>query len=335
MDLNYTLRKIRQNEGAVDRWKTCSVLIIDEISMLDGRLFDTLEYTARVLRCNDLPFGGIQVVLCGDFFQLPPVGLGRNGVIFCFEARWWNAVVEHTMIMRKVFRQKDPALQALLREVRYVGEGERVQSRISSLFSFRLFAFNRNVDDYNQQQLDALPAPPTEYVCIDSGDDEGACYQLRKSCQAPSRLVLKRGAQVMLVKNLSVGEGLVNGCRGVVTSFKSSGQDKPRLPVVTFATPLGELVKTVEMQEFSLESGGHVVATRKQLPLKLAWGISIHKSQGMTIDLLEVDLTGVFEAGMTYVALSRGVRSDRMCVKGFRESEVKTNKKWGREKGGM
>ena len=94
MDLNHTLRKIRQNESAVDRWKTCSVLIIDEISMLDGRLFDTLEYAARVLRCNDLPFGGIQVVLCGDFFQLPPVGLGRNGVIFCFESRWWNAVVE-------------------------------------------------------------------------------------------------------------------------------------------------------------------------------------------------------------------------------------------------
>lgn len=94
MDLNHTLRKIRQNESAVDRWKTCSVLVIDEISMLDGRLFDTLEYTARVLRCSDLPFGGIQVVLCGDFFQLPPVGLGRNGVIFCFEARWWNAVVE-------------------------------------------------------------------------------------------------------------------------------------------------------------------------------------------------------------------------------------------------
>ena len=133
----------------------------------------------------------------------------------------------------------------------------------------RLFAFNRNVDDYNQQQLAALPSPPVEYAAIDSGDDEGACYQLRKSCQAPSRLVLKRGAQVMLVKNLAVGEGLVNGCRGVVTSFKSSGQDKPRLPVVTFATPLGEVVKTVEMQEFSLESGGHVVATRKQLPLKL------------------------------------------------------------------
>ena len=94
MDLDHTLRKIRQNESAVDRWKSCTVLIIDEVSMLDGRLFDTLEYTARVLRCNDLPFGGIQVVLCGDFFQLPPVGLGRNGVIFCFEARWWNAVVE-------------------------------------------------------------------------------------------------------------------------------------------------------------------------------------------------------------------------------------------------
>ena len=94
MDINHTLRKIRQNEAAVDRWKNCSVLVIDEISMLDGHLFDTLEYVARVLRRNDYPFGGIQVVLSGDFFQLPAVGLGRNGVTYCFEARWWNAVVE-------------------------------------------------------------------------------------------------------------------------------------------------------------------------------------------------------------------------------------------------
>lgn len=125
------------------------------------------------------------------------------------------------------------------------------------------------MDDYNQQQLDSLPSPPIEYPSDDSSNDDGALYQLRKSCQAPSRLVLKRGAQVMLVKNLSVGDGLVNGCRGVVTSFKSSGQNKLPLPVVTFATPLGEIVRMVEMQEFSLESGGRVVATRKQLPLKL------------------------------------------------------------------
>lgn len=102
--LSRIIRKIRQNEAAVERWMSCEVLIIDEISMLDGQLFDTLEYAARVIRNRDYPFGGIQVICCGrcnhllvtvgDFFQLPPVGLGKNGVTYCFESRWWRNVIE-------------------------------------------------------------------------------------------------------------------------------------------------------------------------------------------------------------------------------------------------
>lgn len=103
--LYHLVRKVRQNEAAVDRWQTCEVLIIDEISMLDGQLFDTLEYLARDIRNKDFPFGGIQVVCCGkligksidrigDFFQLPPVGIGKNGVSYCFESRWWRNVIE-------------------------------------------------------------------------------------------------------------------------------------------------------------------------------------------------------------------------------------------------
>ncbi|KAK8821276.1 hypothetical protein WA538_005903 [Blastocystis sp. DL] len=128
-DVNRILREIRQKEAAVDRWQTCEVLVIDEISMLDGALFDTLEYIARVIRNNDHPFGGIQVVLCGDFFQLPPVGLDEDGVKYCFEARWWRSVVEvgpresspkKAIVLKRVFRQKDESLQRLLHEVRFV-----------------------------------------------------------------------------------------------------------------------------------------------------------------------------------------------------------------------
>ena len=111
--INQTLKRIRQNEAAVGHWQSCEVLIIDEISMLDGQLFDQLEYVARVLRKCDYPFGGIQVVLCGrsekrselaimvvgDFFQLPPVGLGKNGVCYCFESRWWNAVIDVRIVV--------------------------------------------------------------------------------------------------------------------------------------------------------------------------------------------------------------------------------------------
>lgn len=143
----------------------------------------------------------------------------------------------------------------------------------------RLFALNNDVNQYNQQKLDALGSPAVNYTCIDNGRnvppsflevvEESYLYQLSKSCQAPARLTLKLGAQVMLVKNLSVSDGLVNGCRGVVVSFTKKGEDAQPMPVVCFSTVKGQKRIAMEAVEFSVEAGGCVVASRMQLPLKL------------------------------------------------------------------
>ena len=143
----------------------------------------------------------------------------------------------------------------------------------------RLFALNNDVNRYNQQKLDALDSPAVDYASIDNGGalsihashvvEESYLYQLGKSCQAPARLTLKLGAQVMLVKNLSVSDGLVNDCRGVVVSFTKKGEEAHPMPVVCFSTVKGEKRITMETVEFSVEAGGCVVASRTQLPLKL------------------------------------------------------------------
>ena len=219
--------------------------------MLDGRLFDKLEAVSRRIRGDDRCFGGIQVIVSGDFFQLPPVGLGKNGVIYCFESASWNAVIQvkrrkkageakKSVVMHRVFRQKDPALQALLRDIRFVSTFPRfdnAQGHVSAssrgllqrleraslprgpVLPTKLFAFNDAVDAYNAEALAQLPAGEAfEFRARDEGVDL-YLRQLQKNCQAPAVLVLKPGAQVMLLKNLDVEAGLVNGSRGVVETF--------------------------------------------------------------------------------------------------------------------
>lgn len=149
----------------------------------------------------------------------------------------------------------------------------------------RLFAYNRNVDDYNQQKLDALPTSPVEYIADDSGSmiissisfigSESGLYQLSKNCAAVSRLCVKRGAQVMLLKNLEVERGLVNGARGVVVSFRVCSESGERLPVIRWKAKKGDVTRLCERAEFKIESAGKVIACRRQLPIRLVRTISL------------------------------------------------------------
>jgi ATP-dependent DNA helicase PIF1 len=339
------------------------VLVIDEVSMLDAGLFDKLDYIARRVRGRDLPFGGIHLVIAGDFFQLPPVGLTGGApsaageppappIKFAFEATAWSRSIYAQLTLRRVFRQKDGGFVQMLNEFR-VGvvtpaaeravqtagatvramEAARSQTKPTSIY-----ALNKNVDEVNSRELALCVGTAVDYAAVDSGE-EPFIGTLRSSCIAPTALSLKVGAQVMLIKNLDAEKGLVNGARGFVSRFVGglpevifsvSAHAKSKKPAAgaagAAAEPFNDDVSMIlQPQEWTLELGSRVVATRQQIPLKLAYALSIHKSQGMTIDLLDVSMKGVFEYGQAYVALSRAVSLDRVRVSAFTAALVKAH----------
>lgn len=192
-----------------------------------------------------------------------------------------------------------------------------------------MFPLNRDIDRVNNVELGKCGGPSETYSAGDDGE-EPHLGTLQKNCPAPDRLLLKRGAQVMLLKNLDAVRGLVNGARGVVVDFvrNMEAPSPPRLPLVQFeggGEGGGSVTVPIAAAEWTVELGGRLVASRSQIPLKLAYALSIHKSQGMTISSVEVSLEGVFEYGQAYTALSRAVSLDRLRVYGFRPSVVRAH----------
>ncbi|KAL1528927.1 hypothetical protein AB1Y20_010249 [Prymnesium parvum] len=289
------------------QWRSAKCLVIDEVSMLDGALFDKLEEIARRVRNNSSPFGGLQLVLCGDFFQLPPVARDGN-FKFAFEAHSWPRCVERTFELTQIFRQSEHAFIDALRQIR-LGRApasarallqqceNRELDNDDGIVATRLFTHKDDCDTMNKKKLKELDGPQITFTARDTSQTDGALATLRSGCTAPVELTLKVGAQVVLIKTLDVKEGLVNGARGVVVKLLST-----KNPVVRFT---GGAEITVRMEAFPLSQGGQVVACRHQLPLAHAWAISIHRSQGMSLDRVEMSLARVFECGQMYVALSR------------------------------
>ena len=318
---------VNRNERARARWRDCKVLVVDEVSMLDGGMFDKLDYLARRVRGNERAFGGIQLVLAGDFFQLPPVGLtntrggggGGGGwqqqqqqqqqppITFAFEAAAWRRALYAQVTLTRVFRQRDGAFVALLNEFRrgVVSEGAlRALAGAGSAVSAAerggakpttIFARNRQVDETNCRELERCPGEAREFQAADSGAP-AAVEQLRNNCHAITTLRLKARAQVMLLKNIDTERGLVNGARGVVEGFPEEGGVRVRFPRRradgSLASSSGggggggggggeedTFVEHIQPTEWTLEQMGEVVATRRQVPLKLAYALSIHKSQ--------------------------------------------------------
>ncbi|CAM9643345.1 unnamed protein product [Ascophyllum nodosum] len=310
------VRIVRKRPDAVRRWRTVQVLIVDEISMLDGDTFDALEYVARELRKNPTPFGGVRLVLSGDFFQLPPVSRkGEPAKKLCFEAAAWKACVQETVELKLVFRQRDVKFVKLLSRIRWGQCTPEVLADLRSCSNRRLagedgieetllLTHKADVLRVNEERLGKLEGSEVVARAQDRCSRPEYRRQLDEACSAPETLRLKVGAQqVILVKNLSTGRGMANGSRAVVVRFATlSGA---RLPVLRFTSGLEDVIRP---EEFNLYVGGLVVATRRQLPLALAWALSVHKSQGMSLDRASVCLSRAFEYGQAYVALSR-VRS--------------------------
>ncbi len=296
--------------AATKRWRQAKVLVIDEISMLGGRMFDTLEAIATTVREDDhqAPFAGLQLIVAGDFFQLPPVGAAH-----AFEADAWRKANFENHVLRDVHRQRDQTLKATLSQLR-VGELQRSNhewlmhncsaslDESDGILATRLYATNEKKDDRNDQHLQQLSGPVFEYIAEDSGTED----ELRH-CRARKLLQLKVGAQVVCLRNLP-SMGLVNGSRGVVMHLEKDAA------VVKFYNIGLRTMKKMSMP-------GH---RRRQLPLDLAWALTIHSSQGMTLDKVVVDLTRTFAPGMAYTALSRSRSTETLQVVGVLQQHVDT-----------
>ncbi|EFX02820.1 mitochondrial DNA helicase [Grosmannia clavigera kw1407] len=353
-DVQTLVRKIRRNPKAKARWLKTKILVIDEISMVDGDLFDKLSSIGRTIRNNGRPWGGIQLVLTGDFFQLPPVpDREKRDVKFAFEASTWNTSIDHTIGLSEVFRQKDPG--ALSKQRTIFKSLSRPVQIDDELEVTELFPTRAEVDSSNERRLHALKGKPRRYDALDSGEQDKR-EKLLQNMMAPKSLVLREGAQVMLIKNMD--ETLVNGSVGTVVKFMTesefeqvgdnfewttdpvikkrasmlnqylndgdNGSGSPVFPYVRFhavdGTQRGILVR---QEEWKVElPTGEVQASRHQLPLILAWALSIHKAQGQTLERVKVDLGRVFERGQAYVALSRATSKDGLQVLRFEKHKV-------------
>lgn len=353
------LSLLRRNRKAVTRWMRTQVLIIDEISMIEPALLEKFEHLARLVRRSNKVFGGIQIVVTGDFFQLPPVTSGGDAM-FVFESRVWAAVIEQKYNLTQVFRQKDTRFVSMLNEMRHgrlspesirtFQSLERTPALPPDITPTELFPLRRDVERANQTRLDAIAEEPRVYTSYDTGTLQGDLRErLLENFMAPRHVCLKRGAQVMLIKNIE--DTLVNGSIGIVLDFVddaahedehgdegvSGARKSGRLwPLVRFFLPHGGTRDQLIRPEVwkSEDVNGDALAQRRQLPLILAWAISIHKSQGQTLAACKIDLRRVFEKGQAYVALSRATSLDALQVIGFHPSKVMAHPKvirWSRD----
>ncbi|XP_035114742.1 ATP-dependent DNA helicase PIF1 isoform X1 [Callithrix jacchus] len=298
---------LAQRPGVRQSWLNCQRLVIDEISMVEADLFDKLEAVARAVRQQNKPFGGIQLIICGDFLQLPPVTKGSQPPRFCFQAKSWKRCVPVTLELTKVWRQADQTFISLLQAVRLGRCSDEVTRQLQAtaahkvgrdgIVATRLCTHQDDVALTNQRRLQELPGKVHRFEATDSNPELAST--LDAQCPVNQLLQLKLGAQVMLVKNLSVSRGLVNGARGVVVGFEAEGRG---LPQVRFLCGVTEVIRT---DRWTVQVTGSQLLSRQQLPLQLAWAMSIHKSQGMTLDCVEISLGRVFASGQAYVALSR------------------------------
>ncbi|KAL1916748.1 uncharacterized protein VTP21DRAFT_5452 [Calcarisporiella thermophila] len=345
--IDQIISRVIKNRKSAERWRALEVLIIDEISMLSADLFDKLEGVARAVRRSNKPFGGIQLVITGDFYQLPPISDNGKEVKFTFEARTWKDCIQRTMHLQNIFRQRDNEFVKMLNDIREGRLSETTLRKFRELSRplkhangdiecAQLYARRDQVDKANSERLASLSGQLHIFQAEDSGD----VAKLESGCMAPKMLQLKLHAQVMLLKNLD--NTLVNGSLGIVVGFVGEGEyrylagqlsesnrknqdtsiqdvNKP-YPIVKFAN--GREIMVLP-EEWKLElPGGEVIAQRIQIPLLLAWSMSIHKSQGQTLDLVKVDLGGVFEKGQAYVALSRATSLDGLQVLNFNPQHV-------------
>lgn len=314
------------SKGRVEIIGKTDVLIIDEISMLHDYRLDMVDQVCRAVRKKDEPFGGIQIIMSGDFFQLPPINRGdsRAGG-FVVNSNVWQELDPAICYIEEQHRQDDEKLLDILNSIR-AGQLKRhhaqtllervdIQPDTDELMT-ELHTVNIDVDKINDAKLDQLEGDEIFYTQLTKG---GKNYidSLQRSVLAPAVLRLKKGALVMAVKN-SLDKKYVNGSLGTVIDFENGTE----YPVVQFKNG-----KTITMvpDTWEIRDGEKKRASITQIPLRLAWAITVHKSQGMTLDSARIDLRKAFVEGMGYVALSRVKNLNNLYLSGINQMALRVS----------
>ena len=319
------LKAIAEKEYVARRILSTGILIIDEISMINGQTLDNVDKVCRHIRAMNgmdnynTPFGGLQVIFVGDFFQLPPVSKGDKQAKFAFQSDAWLAAEPQICYLTEQHRQEDQKFLDVLTALRAGKLGKKHimaltnRKRKAPADITRLFTHNADVDRVNDEELSKIEGKMHRYQMLASGIPF-LVDTLKKSCLSPETLDLKIGAPVMFTRNDQQTDGVpgqyVNGTLGTVVAY-----NEKNFPIVE--TKDGRRISIQARQSWSIEEYGAVKASIEQIPLRLAWAITVHKCQGMSLDAATMDLSKSFEYGQGYVALSRVRSLDGLYLEGI------------------
>ena len=321
------LKRMKERKYLKEHLENAQVLIIDEISMLHAKQLNLVNQVLKYFKESDEAFGGIQVIAAGDFFQLPPVGRNdeKNRDKFCFMSNAWVEAKFRVCYLTEQHRQDDSALNDILNAIRaqdirpeHIRALQQTKKQdIGETFT-RLYTHNMDVDNINYQHLNEIKGDGHQFVAVTGGNDK-LIETLKSSVRAPEELTLKLHAKVMFVKN-NFDMGYINGSMGEVIGFEEDGTIGGMLPKVKLTDGT---VLVVEPETWSVDNdAGKTIASLEQVPLRLAWAITIHKSQGMTLEAAEINLSHTFEKGQGYVALSRLKSINGLRLLGFNDQAL-------------
>jgi ATP-dependent DNA helicase PIF1 len=345
-DAHFIVKRVATNKYKAAAWKKIDVLIIDEVSMMSQKIFEILDMISKQVRKDKRPFGGLQVIFSGDFYQLPPVDDRQNedpaASAFCFESSDWSATFPVIVQLKKIFRQTDQVYTGILNQIRV---GKLFKSALETLTPHIgkvlpatfvptiLLPRRRDAELINAAELEKLPSEKKVYtltkvetipekaqlVKISDEQREMEHNFLANNIMADKEIVLKKGAQVMCIANIDMesADPIVNGSQGIIVDFVGN------LPLVQFNSGVR---RTVGYHTWNSESFPSIGV--KQIPLIYAWAITIHKAQGVSLDMAQIDAgSNIFECGQTYVALSRIKSLEGLYLTAFNPQKIKVNKK--------
>ena len=347
------LKKIKNSSFYRKNWRETDILIIDEISMMSQHMFELLDYLGKNVRRNNKPFGGIQIIMFGDFFQLPPVSKDAEDKLrknFCFESELWFETFspQNNMELVKIFRQSDENFKKILNQIRegkikrnvnefllnYVNRDKTLEiiqptklypkrSQVDYINSFEINKLDGEINEYEITNILDLPMTEKQRILRNLFTQEQIEIEfnyLQGNIPCEKKISLKIGSQVMCIVNLNLNDEntICNGSQGIILRF-----DENNNPVIKFSRGF---VYTMLPYVWASETIPGIGV--RQIPLILAWALTIHKSQGATMDAIEVDAgSGIFECGQTYVALSRVKSLEGLYLSAFDVTRIKVNRK--------